>query len=249
MSHSKKKINMKEPHDNWANLYDFVYEKSLGTNYINLTQNSLSEINRIITDGTIIDYGAGTGRLAIPLKNKGYEVIAVEKSSKMAEVLKNKCEDQNLNLKIHVCSISNYKNGKADLALALFTVLNYSITEDELTNNLKNICEHLEPKGYFFFDLPGTIFFSLKELPFIKSKECNRVVNLSYIDNDIYLYKEKTTVIYEGEELSYEDEFHIKYWDINFIEKVLNKLGLFSINKDFSKFNGTGSAYHLYQKK
>lgn len=132
--------------------YDFVYEQTFGPYYNNFTQETLDVINQILSTGTIIDFGAGTGRLSISLTEKGYKVICVEKSIGMINEFKRKIDGQYPEIEIHNCSISEYKNGKADLALALFTVLNYSITEDELSKNIKNICEQLNPNGFDFFN-------------------------------------------------------------------------------------------------
>lgn len=132
--------------------YDFVYEQTFGPYYNNFTQETLDVINQILSTGTIIDFGAGTGRLSISLTEKGYKVICVEKRIGMINEFKRKIDGQYSEIEIHNCSISEYKNGKADLALALFTVLNYSITEDELSKNIKNICEQLNPNGFDFFN-------------------------------------------------------------------------------------------------
>jgi len=56
---------MEQPHDNWATYYDFVYEKTFGSLYSNLTFETLKAINQILVNGTILDLGAGTGRLVV----------------------------------------------------------------------------------------------------------------------------------------------------------------------------------------
>ncbi len=66
---------MTQAHDNWGSLYDYVYEKTYGDYYRDLTVETLDQINQILSSGTIIDYGAGTGRLSIPLSNQGSKVI------------------------------------------------------------------------------------------------------------------------------------------------------------------------------
>jgi 2-polyprenyl-3-methyl-5-hydroxy-6-metoxy-1,4-benzoquinol methylase len=132
MPHPKKQTTMTEPHDNWGTYYDFVYEQTFGNIYNNLTIETLNAINQILPTGTILDFGAGTGRLSLPLAEQGYKVIAVEKSIGMIDEFKRKLKEQNTEIEINNCSISEYENGKADLAIALFTVLSYSITEDEL---------------------------------------------------------------------------------------------------------------------
>lgn len=58
---------MKQPHDNWGTYYDFVYEQTFGSFYNNLTTETLNVINQILPKGTILDFGAGTGRLSFPL--------------------------------------------------------------------------------------------------------------------------------------------------------------------------------------
>jgi SAM-dependent methyltransferase len=240
---------MKQPHDNWATFYDFVYEKSFGNHYNILTTENIKVINDILSNGTIIDFGAGTGRLTIPLKNQDYEIIAVEKSSGMIEELKKKSFISKLEIPIFNCSISDYENGKADLALALFTVLSYSVTENELSKNIKNISKHLKPNGHFFFDLPSMQFFNLMELPFIQSSECRRSVKLNNVEDQIYSYKEKCSGIFNGELFNYEDEFKIRYWTLGTLDKLLLENGFIDTLKSFPQFDSTGSTYKLYKKQ
>ena len=240
---------IKQPHDNWATFYDFVYEKTFGDFYNNLTVQTLKAIKDILPNGKIIDYGAGTGRLTIPLKKDGYNTIAVEKSLGMVEELKNKCKVLNLDLPIHNCSISEYNNENADMAMALFTVLSYSINEDQLTSSINNICKHLSPNAFFFFDLPNDFFFNTGRLIDVQSKDFNRSVEIiSTNTNDLYIYKEICSGFYNDQKFSYEDEFQIKYWELAILDSLLVKNGLKQIDKDFSQFNSTGSTYKLYQK-
>ena len=79
------------PHDSWAEVYDEAYEQSFGTLYTMLTDMTLDIIANNTKLGTkILDIGAGTGRLSIPLLQHGYSVCAVDASSKMLNVLKSK---------------------------------------------------------------------------------------------------------------------------------------------------------------
>lgn len=110
---------MNFPHDNWASYYDYIYETTYGGIYNKLTADTLQIIRQILPAGTIADFGAGTGRLSIPLKLEGYEVIAVERSKPMADVIIEKAAAINLSLHVKNCSISEFENGKVDLALCL----------------------------------------------------------------------------------------------------------------------------------
>jgi len=245
----KQPTTMKRPHDNWATFYDFVYERTFGNLYNNLTTETLNVINGIMPTGTIIDYGAGTGRLTIPLKKQGYEIIAVEQSSGMVNQLKYKSENLNLEISIHNCPISEFKNGKTDLALALFTVLSYATTENELSENVKNICNQLKENGYFFFDLPNSVFFNTERLINIQSNEFNRSVNLKANNNDdVYTYSEKCSGVFNGKKFDYEDEFSIRNWKLDKVDQLLKSSGLKPLQTVFNQFNSTGSTYNLYQK-
>ena len=246
----KTQTTMKQPHDNWGTYYDFVYEQTFGSFYSNLTIETLNIIYQILPKGTILDFGAGTGRLSFPLAEQGYNVIAVEKSIGMADEFKRKLHGQNLEIKINNCSISEYENGKADLAVALFTVLSYSITEDELSKNIENICKHINQNGYFFFDLPNTVFFNAGRLTNIDTNSFRRLVELtSNNENDIYTYREQCSGIFNEQEFSYEDEFKIRYWRISTLDKLLTENGFCDTLKTFHQFNSTGSTYKLYKRQ
>jgi 2-polyprenyl-3-methyl-5-hydroxy-6-metoxy-1,4-benzoquinol methylase len=250
MPHPKRQTAMKQPHDNWGSYYDFVYEQTFGIFYSSLTRETLNVIKQILPKGTILDFGAGTGRLSLPLTLQGYNVIAVDKSIGMVNDFKRKLFGQNSGIEIHNCAISEYGNGKADLAIALFTVLSYSITEDEISNNIENICKHINPNGYFFFDLPNTVFFQSGRLTNIDTSIFRRLVELtSNNENDIYTYYEQCSGIFNEQEFSYEDEFKIRYWEISALDKLLNENGFNDTLISFPQFNSTGSTYKLYKRQ
>ena len=245
---NKEKLStMKQPHDNWGKYYDFVYERDFGSLYKNFTNETLTVINQILPKGTILDFGAGTGRLSLPLAGQGYNVIAVEKSIGMVNEFKRKLKDQNLDIKIHHCSISDYENGNGDLAIALFTVLNYTITEDELSKNIENISKHINSGGYFFFDLPHIGVFNGRHVD--KNNFRRHIEIIGQKETDTYTYKEQCSGVFNEEEFSYEDEFKIRYWEISTLDKLLQKNGLKDTLENFSQFYSMGATYKLYKKQ
>ncbi len=168
----------------------------------------------------------------------------------MVEEFKRKAANYKLEVKIHNCSISDYQNGKADLAIALFTVLSYSITEDELSRNIMTICQHIDSNGYFFFDLPNTVFFNSGRLTNIETENFKRSVELTKTnENDVYIYKEICSGIYNEKPFNYHDEFRIRYWSLKTLDKLLSENGFKDTHKTFPQFNSTGSTYKLYQRQ
>jgi len=136
------------------------------------------------------------------------------------------------------------------LAIALFTVLSYSITADELSKNIENICKHINQNGYFFFDLPNKVFFNTGRLTNIDTNSFRRLVELtSNNKNDVYTYREQCSGIFNGQEFSYEDEFQIRYLEISTLDKLLRENGFCDTLKTFPQFNSTGSTYKLYKRQ
>jgi SAM-dependent methyltransferase len=241
---------MKEPHDNWGAYYDFVYEQSFGSYYSRLTDETLRLIQDILPQGSIIDFGAGTGRLAIPLVKSGYKVVAVEKSQGMVNELIRKMNSEQVEMKTNHCSISDFSDGSVDLVLALFTVLSYSTTKEELASNLEAISKSVLPSGYFLFDLPSTFFFREVRLIDIESPIFNRHVELTESNvKDVYSYRENCSGIFNGKAFSYEDEFKIRYWDLAMVDAMLVDLGFVDTGASFPQFSSTGSTYKLYKKR
>ena len=236
-----------QPHDNWAAYYDFVYERTYGNFYKQFTDVTINIIKEILeTKGTIFDFGAGTGRLTIPLKQQNYTVSAIEKSQPMADIIKRKSDDLNLSIDIHNCDISDFRNGKADMGIALFTVLSYATTEEQIKSIILNIKHHLNPNGYFFFDLPQTIFFQQRVLADINQPDFKRRITLTSIIDDIYQYSETCSGIFNNKNFNYNDSFKIRYWDSDYIDNLLIEQGFKNIKRNFGQFANTGSAYKLY---
>lgn len=240
---------MNNPHDNWALYYDFVYEKTYGNFYEKFTEDTIDVITDFFNGkGAILDFGAGTGRIAIPLKQHGFKVTAIEKSEQMANVLKQKVEELRLNIPVYACDIADFDNGKANLALALFTVLSYAIKEERIRRIISNIKKHLEPNGYFFFDLPDINFFRRQSLINIQNHDLKRVVNLiPNRDNDVYTYHEECSGRFRNSDFSYKDEFNIRYWSPDYIHNLLIMQGFIDMNYNLGQFANTGSTYKLYQ--
>lgn len=240
---------MNQPHDNWGEYYDFVYEQTFGGYYDALTAETLNVIKQILPDATIIDFGAGTGRLSIPLAEHGHKVVAVEKSAGMVNEFKRKLSTGKSEIEIRNCSISEYEGASADLAIALFTVLSYSVSEEELTKNLQAICKGVRTGGYFFFDLPSTLFFQVGRIIQKETANLNRIVDIAATEQlDIFTYHERCSGVFDGKEFGYEDEFKIRYWKVFAVESILNENGFIDTTQTFPQFNSTGSTYKLFKK-
>ena len=83
-----------QPHSSWARVYDIAYERSFGRFYHELTRATLDLITeRVRPPARVVDFGAGTGRLSLPLAKLGHEVTAVEPCLEMLHELERKKQD------------------------------------------------------------------------------------------------------------------------------------------------------------
>jgi len=229
------------PHDSWAKVYDAAYERSFGSFYSALTLKTLNAVRRYVSPpASIIDFGAGTGRLSLPLSDLGYEVTAVDASSKMLDQLAVK-DHQGLIRRV-VSPMQDYSDTRRyELALCVFTVIAYVLEEDSLRLSFKRVFGALQPGGIFILDVPTEEVFS----GFAYSNDgLLRNVELEAISDGIYRYSEHLEI----NQASYNDEFKIRCWKLETVMGILFETG-FALIEDLSEdFAAAGARYFILMK-
>ncbi len=100
---------------------------------------------------SIVELGAGTGKHAIRLANKGFKVVGIERSADMVAIAQ---KLENPQLTFHVGDITNFKvDEQFDVATSLFHVISYLTTNKDLIQTFENVHAHLKPNGIFIFDV------------------------------------------------------------------------------------------------
>ena len=195
---------------------------------------------------TIIDFGAGTGRISLPLSEKGYCVTAVEPSSEMLKVLTKKSKVKNLHVKVVNTTIQEYKpKEEADLGLLLYTVLSYLTTEKELETAIKVMNASIRKGGYILLDIASKLLF---QSSLIQTSQMNRDIKIEMIDDEIYTYTEACSGEIDGKKFSYRDIFTIRNWSVEYVIEKMLQSG-FEINEKISNdLINSGSDYYLFQK-
>lgn len=104
----------------------------------------------------VLDIGAGTGRIALPLARRGVRIVCVEPSAAMRREFEIKLARQpDLSTRIHLVA------GKADsftlgrtLPLAFLSgSFDHFLDDEERMSCLANIARHLDTKGTLVFDV------------------------------------------------------------------------------------------------
>ena len=95
-------------------------------------------------DGPVIEWGAGTGRLAAPLSTAGHDVTAVEISQNMVEKGREKSDIVKW-IRGDMCHVK--LGGRYRLAVCAFNSFLCLLSVDDALAFLRNAREHLEPNG------------------------------------------------------------------------------------------------------
>lgn len=137
-----------------AALYDHEYRRRRAdvTFYRELAQ------KRLGGPGRILELGAGSGRVTIPLARDGHEVVAIDQSPGMLAGLRARIAKLPAAVAPRItvlpgdlCTFS--APGKFSLAIAAFNVLEHLYTRGELDACLRRVAAHLAPGGAFAFDV------------------------------------------------------------------------------------------------
>lgn len=108
---------------------------------------------------SVLEYGAGTGRLTLPLARAGSEVLAVDMSAPMLDLLRQRVSAEGDTTRKRVI----IKKGdmrifstsrRFDLVIAGFHTVCHLYSNNDIRAFLKRAYSHLKPGGSLEFDLP-----------------------------------------------------------------------------------------------
>jgi SAM-dependent methyltransferase len=139
----------------YAGYYDLLYsdkDYETETNYI------LGLVEKFGNSGKLIlELGCGTGKHAICLAKRGFKVCGVDLSEQMVSEAKERSRElggriaENVNFMIGDIRRLELRR-KFDAAIALFHVVSYQTTNEDLRAVFRVVREHLKPEAIFVFD-------------------------------------------------------------------------------------------------
>jgi SAM-dependent methyltransferase len=103
-------------------------------------------------DGAALELGIGTGRIALPLAERGVEVHGIDLSSAMVARLRAKPGGEEIPVVIGDFATARAE-GRFSLAYLVFNTIQNLTTQDEQVGCFQNVAAHLEPSGHFVIEV------------------------------------------------------------------------------------------------
>lgn len=132
-----------------ADRYDAEETENSSAAVLHPTLDFLAEL---AGDGRALEFAIGTGRVGIPLRERGVPVVGIELSEHMAAVLRRKADEDTLPVTIGDMATTVVPGGFTLVYLVYNTISNL-LTQDEQVDCFRNAARHLEPGGRFVIEL------------------------------------------------------------------------------------------------
>jgi SAM-dependent methyltransferase len=103
-------------------------------------------------EGAALELGIGTGRIALPLAQRGVRVHGIDLSTAMVQRLRAKPAAENVGVTIGDFARTTV-DGTFSLAYLVFNTINNLTTQAEQVACFRNVASHLEPGGCFVIEV------------------------------------------------------------------------------------------------
>ena len=216
--------------ETYSDLYDLLYADKDYAGEAAYVASRLRAVRPGI--GTLLEFGSGTGRHARLLADHGFSVTGMELSPSMLR-RSQACEDARVRFvagDIRSCRV----DGTFEAVVALFHVVGYLPSAEDLLQAFSNARRHLDAEGLFLFDFwfgPAV----LRQRPEVRMREAENadltVVRLARttLDPTANLATVDFTVFFRGsEKTTYrrEDETHVmRYFFLPELHDLLARTG------------------------
>ncbi|MGW7351766.1 class I SAM-dependent DNA methyltransferase [Streptomyces sp. NPDC054784] len=103
-------------------------------------------------NGRALEFAIGTGRVGVPLRERGVPVAGIELSEDMAAVLRRKIDADALPVTIGDMATTRVP-GEFTLVYLVYNTISNLLTQDEQVECFRNAARHLAPGGRFVIEL------------------------------------------------------------------------------------------------
>lgn len=236
------------PHEGWADVYDLVLERTFGSELVAFTDTTVGVVRELASPpARVVDFGAGTGRVALPLSELGFRVTAVDPSPAMLGRLARKEREPGRVARVVAPVEAFVGAGDQDLALCVFSVLGYLVTVPALQAAFRGMASALRPGGAVVVDVPGPEVLEGFE---VESEDVLRYVDIEPVTGveGLYDYLERTAVRRAGGVRRFEESFRVRAWKRGEILAAAGAAGLALEAELTHRFEAWGADYLLLRR-
>lgn len=191
---------MSKVFNNYSKYYDLLYQDKDYLGEIDYIHELIKKYHP--TGKKIIEFGSGTGKHANLLALLGYHLLGIEPSESMLKIA---TERKHPNVEFQQANLQNFSTtSNYDIALALFHVISYVNTNNDLLISFKKIYQQLNPGGIFIFDIWYTPAV-LTQIPENRTKVIE--------DNELKIERVASPIIH----------WNTNIIDVNYNVKIYNK--------------------------
>jgi SAM-dependent methyltransferase len=103
-------------------------------------------------DGRVLEFAIGTGRVAVPLAERGVPVTGIELSRPMLEQLRTKADEAAIPVVVGNLATARAP-GEYSLIYLVYNTISNLLTQQEQVACFRNAARHLRPGGRFLIEL------------------------------------------------------------------------------------------------
>ncbi len=176
----------------------------------------------------ILDIGCGTGNHDVLLEKKGFKIVGIDKNKEMINVARQKTR----NSKFLTGEMKDFNlDGKFDIVLSLYSVMDFNIYYKNLEKSLKNCYKHLEKNGILIYDLgfnediwigqsdPLIVGnWSKKDFDLIRVSKARNKGNYAIIDTAFIIFK-------NGDFKVFKEKIKVGIFNILKVKEITKKVG------------------------
>lgn len=139
--------------DVYAGAYDLLYEDKDYAGECDVLERMFSELGAVPIS-RVLDLGCGTGRHAVELARRGYDVVGVDRATHMLERARKRASAAGVDVTFLPGDVTTLQlDRRVEAALFLFAVLGYQTTTADVLAALRSARRHLERDGLVLFDV------------------------------------------------------------------------------------------------
>lgn len=113
---------------------------------------TVDRLTHLAGEGAALEFAIGTGRVAVPLAERGVPVTGIELSLPMVEQLRTKADEATIPVVIGDMA-TTVAPGKYSLVYLVYNTISNLLTQSEQVECFRNAARHLTPGGRFVIEL------------------------------------------------------------------------------------------------